>query len=68
MLFHSSHSKNVQPYFTRDMISHIKVFVFGFTHFRLLAVVDYIKYVKLIDAQSNVLFLSAFGVELDVNN
>ena len=50
------------------MISNLEVFVFGlsFTHFRLLGVVH--KNLKLIEVQSNVLFLSAFGVEVDVRN
>ena len=51
------------------MISHLEVFLFGlsFTHLRLLGVV-YKNISKLIEVQSNVLFLSAFGVEVDVKN
>ena len=66
--FHSSNSKIFEPCFTRHIISHLKVFHFGpsFTHFILLGIVY--EYLKLIELQSNVLFLSAFGVEVDVNN
>ena len=41
LLFHSSNSEIVQPHFAQHMVSHLEVFLFGFsfTHFRLLGVV-----------------------------
>ena len=65
--FHHSCHKILQPHFTghTSLSQTIKGITFSW---RLKSRCNIQKYLKLIEVQYNVLFSSAFGVELDVKN